>query len=277
MVRHCILILSVLILAIGTGQPAPAEHPSTLTPYRFLPRFSVLNQSGGIAGVDIDFRVHGRFDLLLDDDHEPPWGNTATFENVQAWAAHPILAYVLDMDDVLNLSGLKGEQLPVAGPFDAYRFTGIAQDGSSVDLFASVIGPWLYLNGGTTPPDGSADYFEYELRAIARTRPYADFDENGIVDADDLDRWRAHFGDPSPSGVDVTSWGDANGDNAIDGRDFLEWQRQVGEMAPPLAALEAGIAEVKAGLASITAVPEPSAIWLVATGAMAIFGRRRHT
>ena len=99
---------------------ASATHPTLQETYRFLPRSSVLNQSGGSFGTDVDFRVYGKFDLLFDHDYEDPWtGTSVKFTNVEAWGAHPILAYVLMLDDVLNLSGLTGRQLPVAGPDDA--------------------------------------------------------------------------------------------------------------------------------------------------------------
>ena len=270
--RGFVLNLLLIINVLSWGALASAEHPTTLTHYRFLPRFSVLNESGGIAGVDVDFRVLGKFDLVIDNDHQVPWQNSAKFENVDAWASHPILAYVLNVDDVLNLSGLTGTQLPVAGPFDAYRFEGFAQDGSSVDLIATVLGPWLYLNGGTTPPEGSADYFVHEIRALARSRPFADFDDNGIVDSDDFVRWREHFGD-NQNGIDIFSWGDADGDQDVDGRDFLIWQRQAGEMAPPLASLEAATAAARASLVSVSAVPEPGTLLLATMGTI-VFIRR---
>jgi hypothetical protein len=270
--RGFALSLLLMLTVFTGGQVALGEHPATLTQYRFLPRFSVLNQSGGIAGVDVDFRIRGEFDLMIDNDHQEPWGNSAMFENVDAWASHPILAYVLNVDDVLNLSGLTGMQLPVAGPFDAYHFGGTTSDGSKVDLIATVLGPWLYLNGGTTPPEGSADYFVYELRALARSRPFADFDDSGIVDGDDFVRWQEHFG-AHPIGIDATSWGDADGDQDVDGRDFLIWQRQVGEVAPPLASLEAATAAARASLVSVSAVPEPGTLMLATMGTIVFIVR----
>jgi len=119
--------------------------------YRFLPRLSVLNESGGIFPRDIDYRVFGTFDWR-DTTVNPVADGFISFDNVEAWASHPILAYVLDVDEVMGLSNLAGYQLPVLAPFDVYHFTGRTDDASSVELFASVIGPWLRMRGQTTPP-----------------------------------------------------------------------------------------------------------------------------
>ncbi len=266
--RWFVLALFVTTAVINWEQIASAEVTHSQTHYRFLPRFSVLKETGGIAGSEIDFRVLGEFDLAVEHDSDVPWiGQSTKFVNVDAWAPHPILAYVLNLDHVLNLTGLKGRQLPVAGPFDAFHFEGETQDGSQVDLFATVLGPWFYLNGGTTPPPGSADYFEYHIRALARSRPFADFDDNGIVDGDDFARWQNHFGDHA-TGADATSWGDADGDHDIDGRDFLTWQRQVGEVTPPIASLEAAMASAQSSLADFSTVPEPGTLLLAGIGAM---------
>jgi len=80
---------------------------------------------------------------------------------------------------------------PVAAPFDVYQFDGTTQDGSSVKLIAAEIGPWLRLRGETTPPPGSADFFSYELRAVARRVPFADFTQDDAVDRADLEKWAA--------------------------------------------------------------------------------------
>jgi hypothetical protein len=65
----------------------------------------------------------------------------------------------------------------------------------------------------------------------------ADFNQDGVVDADDLSEWRSDFG-PSPGS-------DADFDGDSDGNDFLAWQRNLG----------AGVAATAAG----SSVPEPSA------------------
>ncbi len=271
----CGWIAIASLAGAGRAQTVSVDH------YRFLPRLSVLNESGGIGGFNVDFRVMGKFDFTVElgpTDVWPPQ-NVAKFSNVDAWASHPILAYVLPLDQTLNLSGLTGWQLPVAAPFDVYQFDGTTQDGSSVKLIAAEIGPWLHLRGETTPPPGSADYFEYELKAVARRRPFADFTQDDAVNNADLAKWSSRFGLKATT-LDGLDQGDANGDGVADGADFLEWQRQAGEIAPALASLDAMVDAALATVAaaetpSIAAVPEPTTLGLGVCGIAIILLRRR--
>lgn len=84
----------------------------------------------------------------------------------------------------------------------------------------------------------------------------ADFDGDGTVDGDDLERWRNNFG----TGTTLAQ-GDADGDGDVDGGDFLIWQRKLG---------------VSASSAAATAVPEPEAVVMViAAGAACVVSSRR--
>lgn len=226
--------------------------------YRFIPRFSVLTESGGIYPRETDFRVRGEFDLVVGDRPAgDPWTRRARFDDVDAWASHPILAYVENLDRVLNLSGLKGQQLPVAAPFAVYRFEGTTQDGSSVKLIAAEMGPWLRMRGETTPPVGSADMFSYRLRALAHTTPFADRNEDGTVDGVDLHDW---IGSPTRNGADL-----------------LNWQRQLGETAPSVEMLDASLDAALASLGGAAgAIPEPGSGMLgAAAGLLLLTARRR--
>jgi hypothetical protein len=270
----------VFFLAAGAGAclstDAGAQDVERSAHYRFLPRHSVLNESGGIYPRDVDFRVMGTFDFerrLGPTDVWPPQYEYK-FDDVDAWASHPILAYVLPLNQVLNLEGLTGRQLPVASPYDVFKFEGKTQDGSSVDLYATQIGPWLRLRGQTTPPPGSADFFEYKLSAVARRTPFADFNDNDQVDGGDLMKWTGGFGS-TPSGSNGPQFGDSNGDQRVDGTDFLTWQQQVGE-TPPIAALDAAMDAALATLAvSVAAVPEPSSLGIFVAGLAMIAAARR--
>jgi T5SS/PEP-CTERM-associated repeat protein len=57
----------------------------------------------------------------------------------------------------------------------------------------------------------------------------ADFDEDGDVDADDLNQWQGDFGENALS--------DADNDGDSDGADFLAWQQQFGSPPPPAVAV----------------------------------------
>lgn len=259
---HALLIAALLVGASGfVVDGARAQSTDALkriSHYRFLPRLSILNETGGLYPRDVDYRVRGEFDFVtIDNPLTDAWGLQAKFENVDAWASHPMLAFVLDLDRTLNLSGLEGRQLPVAAPFDVFQFAGKTQDGAAVKLLAAQIGPWLRLRGETTPPVGSADMFTYRLHALAHRAPFADMNEDGAVDAADLAAWAKST---SPNGAD-----------------FLAWQRQLGESAPSVEALDASLDAALASLGSAAGVvPEPgSAALATAAGAAWLAVRRR--
>jgi hypothetical protein len=278
----CIKLLVWLAVALIGFAPsivwAQVELRPERTSYRFLPRYSVLHESGGIYPREVDFRVIGTFDLVTEPGPTDVWPPVyvAKFDDVEAWASHPILAYVLPLNQVLNLEGLHGYQLPVEAPFDLFKFEGTTQDGSAVDLYASIQGPWLRLRGGTTPPPGSADMFEYTIRALARETPFADFNGTGDVDWSDLAKWRSGFSATTPS-VEPERFGDADGDRLVDGTDFLSWQQQVGVVDAPLAELDAAMDAALASLnLTFAAVPEPSAASIFAVGMLTLLNRRRN-
>jgi hypothetical protein len=62
-----------------------------------------------------------------------------------------------------------------------------------------------------------------------------DYDENGVVDGDDLTEWSNAYGTSVPTGTGA----DGNGSGFVDGGDFLIWQLNLGSTLPPLAASEA--------------------------------------
>ena len=275
--RSSVLLARLIVLAaccLVSAPTATAQFDATTVHYRFLPRHSILNETGGFYPRDIDYRVFGTFDWR-DTTRIPFADGFISFRNVDAWASHPILAYVLDLDRVLGLSNLTGYQLPVMSPFDVYKFEGKTDDESSVELYATVIGPWLRLRGGTTPPPGSADFFVYNLQAVARRTPFADFNDSSTVEADDLTKWSGGFG-TSPTVSDTSPFGDANNDLLVDGTDFLTWQRQLGEAAPPVAALDAAMDAALASLsAAVAPVPEPGSLAIFCVAALVFTVRRR--
>lgn len=83
----------------------------------------------------------------------------------------------------------------------------------------------------------------------------ADFDGNGFVDASDLAQWKIGMGIASEA---TKNQGDANSDGAVDGTDFLIWQREFGMGTPP----------------TLAAVPEPSAALLLVTAFAGLSFRR---
>jgi hypothetical protein len=237
--------LALAIVAVGfTTRPAGAQDTgAVLDHYRVLPRFSTLEQTGGFAGFDWRFRLLGEYDLA----HGDAAGTRAKFANAEIWGSRissgPVTADVLDVDQVLNLASLKGERLPVTAPFAVYRFTGETADGSSVNLLASMIGPWMYVRG-TQPPSIAADYFQYQIRMLARTRPFADFNDDGRVDGADYVLAR-------------------NADST--GANLADWRTQFGEIVPDVAAMDA---QLSAAVGPGSAIPEPTTLALILIGAL---------
>lgn len=100
-----------------------------------------------------------------------------------------------------------------------------------------------YVNRELDPDDIAGIQFLYGA-ALA-----ADFDRDNATTGDDLGIWSANFG---AAGGAAKSTGDATGDGAVDGRDFLVWQREF--VVTPIA----------------TVVPEPAAATLAALALTAI-------
>lgn len=96
---------------------------------------------------------------------------------------------------------------------------------------------------------------------VARILPalLGDFDDDKIVDGDDLAAWEAGAGTVSGASPDD---GDADGDGDVDGTDFLRWQREVGQSLLQTPA--------------VAEVPEPAslAMMLIAAGMLA-YGKAR--
>jgi hypothetical protein len=182
--------------------------------------------------------------------------HTARFKNVDAWGVHPHQDRVVDIDMALNLSGLRGGELMRGHERGVFRFHGKTGDGSTVDLQARMDGPWLYLRGGTTPPEGGADFLEYSIKAIARRQPHADFNQDGKVD-----------------GADLATWGEGSERSGVD---FLNWQQQLGETAPTIESMDQALdAALAAAGASVAAVPEPGCFGMAAAAAALLALRRR--
>jgi hypothetical protein len=101
----------------------------------------------------------------------------------------------------------------------------------------------------TSVPAGSPLDRDAQVEGSLQLYRFADFNGSGGVTSQDLATWRAGFG--------MTSGTFANGNlddnSAVDGRDFLVWQRQTGATLPALLVASA-IPEPSAGLMAVTAV-----------------------
>jgi hypothetical protein len=211
--------------------------------------------------VDLHYRLRGEYDFR----HGTGSSAKAAFDNAEIWGSiisdQPTPAYVIDVDEILNLEGLDGEALPVGAPFDVYQFRGLTSDGSSVELLAAVIGPWMYLRGATQPPPGSADYFTYRLRALARSGPFADFNDDGVVDAADF--------------VALRKTGGAGSNELTAGAGFAEWREQFGEALPDVSTIDTILSAAVVNSATTSAVPQPAGLSLAISGGLLLACLRR--
>lgn len=252
-----VVIVAFLVLA-EIGSKARAQADDSLNSYRFVPRLSTLHQTGGFAGFDVRYIVRGTYDFVQEDIE--PWLSRVKFADVDAWASSiepgPTPAYVLSLDETLNMSGLVGRQLPVAAPFDVFSFEGKTGDGSAVRLLAAKLGPWMTLRGETKAPADSADVPEYQLHGVARQLPSADLNVDGLVDKQDLATWGQDFAASLSYGAGL-----------------LAWQRQAGEAVPEMTNVDAMLGAILAS-PTIGAVPEPTA-GAIAVAGLACFARRR--
>jgi hypothetical protein len=114
---------------------------------------------------------------------------------------------------------------------------------------------FLEIGIATNTDDGAIyqiDNFRVLTQDTGETNP-ADFNDDGVVDGEDLQEWRTGYGPTSAAG-------DADGDGDSDGADFLIWQQEIGSSP-------AGVA--------VAAVPEPMSLALMLAGAVVLAGCRR--
>lgn len=260
-IRYSLLtLISFSVLSATSGRVGADPLHVWQSSYRILPRASVLTQTfPELERATVSYRVHGTFDFRVLPTPLavfPPVFN-AKFVEPDIWAAHPHQDFVLDVNEIFNLEGITGVGQSRAFPYrpNLFRFKGVNSTRSNVRLNALAVGPWMYLRGDVTPPqDADGILPEFELRAIARRQPSGDVNGDGVVD-----------------GLDLRAWLNAP---VADGREFLEWQRSLGEEPPSLEALDI---ELNAALAATAAaIPEPSGLTaaLLAGGAMLIAARR---
>jgi hypothetical protein len=125
---------------------------------------------------------------------------------------------------------------------------------------------WMLVNADETTPATFRGFYSRQT-ATASLRPQlsltyvlaGDFDDNDIVDGEDLAHWKAGYGMVGATHAQ----GDADGDGRVDGNDFAIWQRQLGRSA------------ATSSVGAATSTPEPRALGLAGVAALGAFRWRR--
>lgn len=228
-------------------------------PFDPLPGEHILSGVYDLRRVDFDHSYEGR----------------ASFENAEMWAAPNCqdvpciaIAIVFDADEILNLEGLMGVQLPIDAPFDVYRFTGTVQSGLPINLFAAVLGSWMYVRGHSEPALDMAGISGLSVHWLARTSPFADLNSDGVVDTADYVMLR-HA--QASGGASIGSFQDGTARIS-----YEDWQQQFGETIPDLIAMDAALsAAAGAGALAAAAVPEPTTALAAVIGFLTLALRLR--
>ncbi|MFB0524961.1 MAG: GLUG motif-containing protein, partial [Phycisphaerae bacterium] len=140
----------------------PAQAADGVSTYVFVSDQSTVLQTGGIAGVHRTYVVEGQFQLSVD-----PNAGIASFIYVDANAIDDSpYRHTLDPNEVFNMTGLVGT---VIGD-TIIIFSGKAADNSDILIIAILNNDLVYLVGQTFPPAGSADFFIFNLDAVAQRK-----------------------------------------------------------------------------------------------------------
>lgn len=248
---------------VFAGSTVLADPPDILRSYRFITNKSTVQVIGGIAGIDWPLNIFGGFELVTGykyntggpTAHAPTLEPFAEFNSVKGVLfdprrASPTWSPGWDLDATLNLSGLSGTY---TAP-EELHFSGLDGQGQPIKLDATLAGSLLHLTGANSPD--CCDFYSYHVDAYAHLLPWADFDGDGTVDADDAVIWRNSFGSALGNAVN----GDANGDQLVDAADYVIWRQQA--VGPSYLGIS-------------NTIPEPAIIPLSTEVALAILLARR--
>jgi len=155
----CIVSLPAQAADVNDSEITAAVGVST---YVFVSDQSTVVQTGGIAGVQWTYSVEGQFQLSVD-----PNADIAMFVHVDANATDDSpYRRTLDPNEVFNMTGLVGT---VIGD-TIIVFSGKAANSSDILIIAILNNDLVYLVGQTFPPAGSADFFIFNMDAVAQRK-----------------------------------------------------------------------------------------------------------
>lgn len=207
---------------------------------------------GALGGVFSDFftpNINTAGQVAFMAMLKPNVGGVTSASDRGIWAT--------DVTGALRLIAREGDPLEVApGDVRTIAQLGFRSNSGNADGRYSMFNDFGQVQFWAEFVGGGEGVFVSDL--VRRSPSPADFDENGVVNGDDLVAWNMGFGTAESA---MQAEGDVDGDHDVDGRDLLAWQQHLGSAGTPQ---------------SITAIPEPSA-WGLATicVALQILGTRQ--
>jgi hypothetical protein len=246
--------------AVATGVAASAAaFPSDVN---FLPFFAFTD---GQPGEPVDEQIIDRLGPLYNGPGEPkldffvenlsdngplpaPNGMGAG-SNLADWVRLGGDTMMQPLDSWLNHDGGRDVQLASENPATGI---GLAYDAYGTRFFEIYISDIDGAVAGAVDAAGRPLLDDLRQWGATLTAPLADFNRDGVADADDLVLWRTGLGATNAT----ISLGDADNNQRVDGADFLRWQQQ-----------QAG-----GQAATAAVVPEPLSPWLIVEGALVFVG-----
>jgi thioredoxin len=145
---------------VATGGSAKAAVQNSR--YLFQAGQAAVVQTGGFAGVHRTYSVTGQFLLAVDRA-----AGIASFVQVDANAIDDSpYNRTLDVNQVFDMTSLRGTVVDDT----TLSFMGMADNGSLIQITATLQGEAIRLAGQTTPPANSADYFLFSLDAVGQRK-----------------------------------------------------------------------------------------------------------
>lgn len=163
---RCMLCLYALILFLLPCAGLSAEFSIGTNTYLFLTGQSTVVQTGGFAGVHETYPIQGQFQLTVDANV-----GVASFDTVDANLLNPTgFLSTESLGELFNMTELQGT---VVGE-TLIEFRGKTADDTNTDVSLKLTltddDGTVQLTGQTIPPANSADYFVFNMDAVAQKK-----------------------------------------------------------------------------------------------------------
>ncbi len=156
--------VSFAVCLFGLSAQAGYDAAAETGAYIFVADQSTVVQTGGIVGVHESYGIEGTFQLTVDSD-----AGIASFDGVDANLTEPTgFLYPQSLGVLFNMTELAGTVVDDT----RIEFEGNTSDDTdtSIQITLTFANDSVHLTGETIPPPGSADFFIFNLDAVARKK-----------------------------------------------------------------------------------------------------------